>query len=174
MYGPKGLGKLSAGGHPRRLTQQDQPQNVQNSLQTATHKAQVEPNRQPEVQQQQQVGSSNETRTPAQVVAQDLNQVSAEQTSKDELSQAQRSQEQHSQQQVKQQFSDGAQGAAGQATQAVPIKKADCFATFNPPTVEEYQEVWSMFIRVLLDAFCPKRTTCSCFMADCHLLSAIA
>lgn len=144
MYGPKGLGKLSAGGHPRRLAQQDQPQNVLTGSQNESQKGtQVEPNRQPQVQQQQQQqqwdNSPDQTQTPAEVVAQD--QISQGRISQDQLSQVQRSQEQHSQQQVKEQFSDGAQGAAGGATQAVPIRKADCFATFNPPTLEEYQEV---------------------------------
>ena len=142
MYGPNGLGKLSAGGHPRRLAQQDQPQNAQTGIQDQPQKgAQVEPNRQPQVQQQQQQWDNrpDETQTPAEVVAQD--QISEGQISQDQLSQVKRSQEQHSQQQVKEQFSDGSQGAAGEAAQAVPIRKADCFATFNPPSVDEYQEV---------------------------------
>ena len=137
MYGPKGLGKLSAGGHPRRLAQQGQSQHGQDSI--LQNESQDEPNRQPQAQQQQH-GSPDQTQTPEQVAVQDQN--SQRQVSKDQLSQTQLSQEQHSQQQVHEQFSEGAKGTAAEGTQAVPIRKADCFAAFNPPTVEEYQEVW--------------------------------
>lgn len=134
VYGPKGLGKLSTGGHPRHLAQaqqgrlESQPQNGVNDV--------------PHMQQHQDTepvdGSSD---NHEELHSQD--QVKQGTISQDQLSQVQRSQEQHSQQQVKEQFSDG--GAKGKAVegqaQAVPIRKADCFATFNPPTVQEYQEV---------------------------------
>ena len=129
MYGPKGLGKLSAGGHPRHLAQaqqgrlETQPQNGVNDV--------------PHTQQHQDTEPVNGSSVNHEELhSQD--QVKQGTFSQDQLSQVQRSQEQHSQQQVKEQFSDG--GAKGQA-QAVPIRKADCFATFNPPTVQEYQEV---------------------------------
>ncbi len=94
------------------------------------------------------------------------NQVNQGTISQDQLTQVQRSQEQHSQQQVKEQFSDGAKGtgddAKGKAgeiqAQAVPIRKADCFATFNPPTVQEYQEVTVPRVLILL-----------CFTSACLL-----
>ncbi len=134
VYGPKGLGKLSTGGHPRHLAQaqqgrlENQPQNGVNDV--------------PHMQQHQDtepvdgsIDNHEELHSPDQVKQGTISQ--------DQLSQVQRSQEQHSQQQVKEQFSDG--GAKGKAVegqaQAVPIRKADCFATFNPPTVQEYQEV---------------------------------
>ena len=147
VYGPQNLGKLSAGGHPRRLAQeQEQPQNEQNGVQMGSQNSvQAKPNQQhltqqqQEQQQKQQDNSSDETQVSAQVVPQ--NQVSPGQISKEQLSQVQHSQEQLSQAQVKEQTVVGGQGTAGQATQAVPIRRADCFATFNPPTIEEYQEV---------------------------------
>ena len=134
VYGPKGLGKLSTGGHPRHLAQaqqgrlESQPQNGVNNV--------------PHMQQHQDtkpvVGSIDNHEE-----LQSQDQVKQGTISQDQLSQVQRSQEQHSQQQVKDQFSEGgAKGKAGEGqAQAVPIRKADCFATFNPPTVQEYQEV---------------------------------
>ena len=164
VYGPQNLGKLSAGGHPRRLAQdQEQPQSEQNGVQTGSQNGvQANPNekhltqqqqqhqhqhQQQEQQQQQQDNSPDKTQASAQVVSQ--NQVSQGQISKEQLSQVQHSQEQHSQAGVKEQAAGGVQGSAGQATQAVPIRKADCFATFNPPTVEEYQAVWLMMTTLL-------------------------
>lgn len=152
MYGPQNLGKLSAGGHPRRLAQElEQPQNEQNGVQMGSQNGvQAKPNKKPLTQQQQQQQQeqqqqqqkdniSEATQASAQVFPQ--NQVSHGQISKEQLSQVQHSQQQHSQGQVKEQAADGAQSTAGAVTQAVPIRKADCFATFNPPSVEEYQEV---------------------------------
>ncbi|KAL0031813.1 hypothetical protein WJX79_008797 [Trebouxia sp. C0005] len=76
VYGPKGLGKLSTGGHPRHLAQAQQGR-------------------------------------------------------------------------LESQPQNGGKAAEGQA-QAVPIRKADCFATFNPPTVQEYQEVVISWVATLL------------------------
>lgn len=132
MYGPKGLGKLSAGGHPRHLAQDYQNQNQQ---QKGVHDI-------PKMQQRQDAEPVDNT-SDNQKELHTQDQVVQGAISQDQLSQVQRSQEQHTQQQVKEQFSDGvAKGVAGGAqAEAVPIRKADCFATFNPPTVQEYQEV---------------------------------
>lgn len=143
VYGPKGLGKLSTGGHPRHLAQaqqgrlESQPQNGVNNV--------------PHMQQHQDtkpvLGSIDNHEE-----LQGQDQVKQGTISQDQLSQVQRSQEQHSQQQVKDQFSEGgAKGKAGEGqAQAVPIRKADCFATFNPPTVQEYQEVVISWVATLL------------------------
>ena len=115
VYGPDGLGKLSAGGHPRHLSQITE---AQPKVQTGVNDAPTL--QQQQHQQQQQVLSQNKAVQGG--------------AAQHQLNQEQRSQEQHSQQQVKEQFSDGAKGGDGQAQQ-------DCFAAFNPPTVPEYQEV---------------------------------
>ena len=130
MYGPKGLGKLSAGGHPRHLAQ-----DYQNQQQKGVSDI-------PKMQQRQDAEPVDKT-SDNQKELHTQDQVVHGTISQDQLSQVQRSQEQHTQQQVKEQFSDGvAKGAAGGGqAEAVPIRKADCFATFNPPTVQEYQEV---------------------------------
>lgn len=72
---------------------------------------------------------------------------------KEQLSQAQHSQG-AGQGQVKQQGAGAgaavqAEGTAGQAAQTVPIKPADCFADFNPPTVEQYQEARAALMQIL-------------------------
>lgn len=150
VYGPNDLGKLTAGGHPRKLAQQ-QPQHEQNGAQMGSQNGvQAKPNTKPQGQQQQQQpqdkNPDEETPASAQVVPQ--NQVSHGQISKEQLSQVQRSQEQHSQAAgqggLKEQGMGGGsqiEGTADLAAQAVPIRRADCFADFNPPTVEQYQEV---------------------------------
>lgn len=132
VYGPKGLGKLSAGGHPRHLAQDYQNQNQQ---QKGVHDI-------PKMQQRQDAEPVDKT-SDNQKELHTQDQVVQGTISQDQLSQVQRSQEQHTQQQVKEQFSDGVAkgGAGGAQAEAVPIRKADCFATFNPPTVQEYQEV---------------------------------
>ena len=155
VYGPNNLGKLTAGGHPRRLAQQEQeqPQHEQHGAQMGSQNgAQAKPNTKPQAQQQQQQAQDKnpddkETPASAQVVPQNL--VSHGQISKEQLTQVQRSQEQHSQGGggeggLKEQDKGGGaqtEGTVGLAAQAVPIIRADCFTDFNPPTVEQYQEV---------------------------------
>lgn len=181
VYGPEGLGKLSAGGHPRHLLQADlvQPKvqtgvndapildqlpvdparNMQGGQQAAgqQHPADLAQSQQQGALDQQQhsanlaqnkqQGGLDQQQHPAGLV-QNKQQGGAGQ---EQLRQAQRSQEQHTQQQVKEQLSEGAQGSvgAGQA-QAESAEKADCFASFNPPTVKEYQEVVVTWVATLL------------------------
>ncbi|KAL3139931.1 hypothetical protein ABBQ38_004221 [Trebouxia sp. C0009 RCD-2024] len=159
VYGPNDLGKLTAGGHPRKLAQQ-QPQHEQNGAQMGSQNGvQAKPNTKPQGQQQQQQpqdkNPDEETPASAQVVPQ--NQVSHGQISKEQLSQVQRSQEQHSQAAgqggLKEQGMGGGsqiEGTADLAAQAVPIRRADCFADFNPPTVEQYQEVVMNWVATIL------------------------
>ena len=132
MYGPDGLGKLSAGGHPRRLTHADQ---TQPKVQTGVNDA-------PTLDKQQQPADVAQSKQQPIDSAQSKQQVGA--------SQEQSSQE-HTQQQVRQQFSEGVQGnSVTSQAQAKSTEKADCFAVFNPPTEKEYQEV------------CPASTECTC------------
>lgn len=136
VYGPKGLGKLAAGGHPRHLAQAGQGQTQQK-------------NDVPQMQQHQDVEPTDHSSDQSELHSQD--QVSQGAISQEQLTQVQQSQEQHSQQQVKEQFLVGGNGKAGESqAQAVPIIKADCFATFNPPTVQEYQEVVVSWVATLL------------------------
>ena len=103
VYGPKGLGKLSAGGHPRHLAQDYQNQNQQ---QKGVHDI-------PKMQQRQDAEPVDNT-SDNQKELHTQDQVVQGAISQDQLSQVQRSQEQHTQQQVKEQFSDGvAKGVAG-------------------------------------------------------------
>ena len=183
VYGPEGLGKLSAGGHPRHLLQADL---VQPKVQTGVNDAPildqlpVDPaqNKQQGGQQaagQQHPADLTQTKQQGGVDQQQLptDLVQNKQQGgigQEQLSQAQRSQEQHTQQQVKEQFSEGAQGSGGAAqAQAESAEKADCFASFNPPTVKEYQEVCPALKQCSSHAVPKSFSCCDCVLTSCSV-----
>ena len=157
VYGPQGLGKLEMGGHPRRLSQEQDPalalqQAQQQSREAGQNLQQQDLPAEKEVTQDS-VGQTVIQLQQGQAVAQDRTQ----QQQQDVLIQQGNQQQQQQQpldEQPKvlqgQQAAQQGQQAAGRGdakadpvTHSVPIKKPDCFAAFNPPTVAEYQEVTS-------------------------------
>lgn len=179
VYGPKGLGKLEMGGHPRRLHQdQDAALALQQAQQRSREARQGSLQQQGAVQQadpqhQQELVKQTVIQLPQKEGLQlkDEQQLEAasrqgsQQEGKHQLGSVDqrgiatqtipelgKSSEQGSQQQQQQHLSQvhsqqavpdrgKLQARTDLVSENAPSKKADCFAAFNPPTVEEYQEV---------------------------------
>lgn len=151
MYGPQGLGKLEMGGHPRSLSQEQDAalalQQAQQQSREAGQNLQQQDLPAGKEVTQDSVGQTVIQLQQGQEAAQDRTQQQQQDVLIQQGNQQQPLDEQPKVLQGQQAAQQGQQAAgrvdpkADPVTHSVPIKKPDCFAAFNPPTVAEYQEV---------------------------------